>query len=324
MEGNNNEAEKEAKPSCCTRFKTSMHNAGRFIYNPDTKEVLGRGGLSWLKILAFYIGFYAILAGFWAACMIAFIRTLDPVAPTMQQMFSMMKDNPGMNYEPFTDTSKTMITFNRNDSKTYKDYVEKLTSVYSAYKNLTNVFDSTHKMCSVGNGSTLDVSCRFDVSVLGNYCTPENKFGYNLGEPCVLLRINRVFLWQPNGVTFDNANKCPSSSGQDCTKQNEFLKLPSTVKSNIETGFISVSCEGENEGDQDNIQAVTFYPEAGFPAYFYPYYNQDNYTSPLVMAKFKVIPGRVSLILCKLWTRDVIHDKNDLQGSIHFELFVDP
>lgn len=69
---------------------------------------------------------------------------------------------------------------------------------------------------------------------------------------------------------------------------------------------------------------MKFYPPGGFPAYFYPYYNQDGYMSPLVVAQFDVEKGRVSLILCKVWTRDIIHDKNDLQGSIHFELFVGP
>lgn len=49
MEGNNNEAEKEVKPSCCARFKTKMHNAGHFLYNSETKEVMGRSGMSWRK-----------------------------------------------------------------------------------------------------------------------------------------------------------------------------------------------------------------------------------------------------------------------------------
>lgn len=55
----------------------------------------------------------------------------------------------------------------------------------------------------------------------------------------------QVFLWQPNGITFDNKDKCLGKTGDDCKKQNEFLALPSTVRSEIQPGYISVSCEGE-------------------------------------------------------------------------------
>lgn len=320
MEGNNNEAEKDAKLSCCTRFKTSMHNAGHFIYNSDTGEVLGRGGLSWLKILCFYLVFYCVLVGFWATCMVGFIRTLDPVAPTMQKMFSMMKDNPGMNFEPFNDTSTTLITFNSSNTS-YITYVSQLSTVLSAYNESIS---ATQKLCSDNNGATLDTPCYFDLSLLGDNCTQDNSFGYEIGKPCVLLKINRVFLWQPNNLTFDRlqCSTDPEQKSSDCAKFVEFSKVRPAVKSDIVPGYISVSCEGENDGDRDNINKVTFYPPGGFPAYFYPYYNQDGYKSPLVMAQFDVKQGRVSLILCKVWTRDIIHDQIDLQGSIHFELFV--
>lgn len=329
MEGNNNEtAEKEAKPSCCVRFRTSMHNAGRFMYNSDTKEIMGRRGVSWLKVLCFYFVFYCMLAGFWAACMVAFIRTLDPVVPTMQKMFSMMKDNPGMSYEPFIiNTSATLINFNHTNTTTYDVYFQRLATIYSKGENDSTSSKYPLKSCSLYDGATPDIPCRFDMRTLGDNCTEMNKFGYNIGRPCVLLRINKVFLWEPNNVTFDYADKCSSpvdKTKDECKNQIDFLAIRPEVRSDIQPGFISVSCEGENDGDRDNIKSVTFYPSGGFPAYFYPYFNQDGYMSPLVMAQFDVVPGRVSLILCQIWTRDVIHDKNDLQGSVHFELFVDP
>ena len=36
-----------------------------------------------------------------------------------------------------------------------------------------------------------DPRCEFDIGKLGQYCTPPH-FGYDLGEPCVLVNLNRV------------------------------------------------------------------------------------------------------------------------------------
>ena len=34
--------------------------------------------------------------------------------------------------------------------------------------------------------------CSFDRSKLGQWCTPENYFGYNTTEPCIFVQMNRV------------------------------------------------------------------------------------------------------------------------------------
>jgi Sodium / potassium ATPase beta chain len=46
-------------------------------------------------ILLYYLGFYAVLAAFWAACLAAFMHTIDYSQPTQQHKYSMLKDNPG-------------------------------------------------------------------------------------------------------------------------------------------------------------------------------------------------------------------------------------
>lgn len=56
--------------------------------------------------------------------------------------------------------------------------------------------------CSFGNGGTDTyrdknkkreqiASCFVDNKQFGD-CNPENKFGYRLGEPCMLIKLNRV------------------------------------------------------------------------------------------------------------------------------------
>lgn len=37
--------------------------------------------------------------------------------------------------------------------------------------------------------------CKFVLEDLGNYCTMQNFFGYDVGRPCILLKMNRVSLF---------------------------------------------------------------------------------------------------------------------------------
>lgn len=43
--------------------------------------------------------------------------------------------------------------------------------------------------------------CEFDLSELGNECTPANNYGYEDNKPCVLLKINKVLLLLLNSST---------------------------------------------------------------------------------------------------------------------------
>merc|ERR1712241_1203943 len=53
-----------------------------FLWNPETKEFLGRTGMSWLKISVFYLIYYSCLAGFFMLMLLAFFATLSNDRPT--------------------------------------------------------------------------------------------------------------------------------------------------------------------------------------------------------------------------------------------------
>jgi sodium/potassium-transporting ATPase subunit beta len=87
---------------------------------------------------------------------------------------------------------------------------------------------------------------------------------------------------------------------------------------------IGVTCEGENDGDADNLGKVDFYPPKGFNFGYFPYLNADGYKSPLVFAQFSNLRrGTIVQVWCKLWEKNIKHHKNDKGGSVHFELLVD-
>jgi len=54
-----------------------------------------------------------------------------------------------------------------------------------------------------------------------------------------------------------------------------------------------LSCGGRNEEDKENLGNITFFPEQGFPGYYYPFRNQIGFRSPVV-AMHIVDPKRKS------------------------------
>lgn len=275
---------------------------------------MGRKPLEWGAVLLYYVFFYAFLAGFWAACMAGFLRTIDRSQPTQQGNFSMLKANPGMTFEPMVTTDNTIIEYSGNN---YSDLVTRMDSIlqpywdaYNALKNNTGT--QLQASCSAdGKNSARGYACVPDMSQIPDECNKANYYGYRSGAPCIFLRANKVYGFMPTpygNVTAETSQEVP---------------LPSpTLYKNYDPNYIGITCEGENDGDRDSIMNVTFYPPQGVPFYFFPYYNQPNYLPPFVMARFQVQPGRGLMVWCRLWAQNVKHDKTDVQGSIHFELFV--
>ncbi len=113
--------------------------------------------------------------------------------------------------------------------------------------------------------------------------------------------------------------------------------------------MIWVSCDGENSADREHIGNVTYTPFRGFPAYYFPYKNVPGYLSPIVALQFQkpegmffvkllifvdgksiepafcflVTAGVLINIECKVWAKNIVHDRQRRLGSVHFELLMD-
>jgi len=289
-------------------FGNKVRSCCNSIWNPQKKELLGRTGSSWAKIGAFYLIFYSCLAGFFAIMLVGFFSTVDNRKPTMQDLYSLIKQNPGMGYRPNVDKESTLVMFNMSDVDTYKPHVDNIL----AFLRDNNYTDENNNLTPGGPDG--DGKAVFDFGSIGSDCginlnKLENSFGFSAGQPCILLKINRVINWVPKNFT----------GVQDTEAEKEANK---TLKSFI-PNTIQVTCEGENDADIDNLGDVEFFPN-GFDYKYFPYTNAEHYRSPLVMAKFKnVKPGVVIQVWCKLWERGIKHHKNDKAGSVHFELLVD-
>lgn len=118
--------------------------------------------------------------------------------------------------------------------------------------------------------------CKFDLNKF-DQCTHEKSYGYNNSAPCIFLKLNRIYGWQPE--YFNDPTNLPD-------------EMPKTLKDHIqsleakERDQVWVSCKGENGADEEILGDAQYFPTQGFPSYFYPYVNTPGYLSPLVAVKF--------------------------------------
>ncbi|KAI1285956.1 Sodium/potassium-transporting ATPase subunit beta-2 [Halotydeus destructor] len=306
--------------------KGNDENGGfkQFLWNPDTKEFLGRSGSSWAKIIIFYIIFYACLAAFWALMLAIFYQTIDQQEPKWKLDESRIGSNPGLGFRPRPPAEKvesTLIWFKTSDKKGYEHWSSNLEEFLKPYTQPNaqgggeNAASATE--CTGNAGPEPGKYCPFEYDQLikpkpsvggkpGEACTATDSFGYSQGKPCVLIKLNRIYGWEP--VPYTTAN-FPAN-------------MPSPPTTN--PSGIYVTCEGENPADKEHIGPLEYFPNQVIESRYFPFTNQAGYLSPIVLVKFtSPSTGVLINVECKAWAQNIKHDRQDREGSVHFELLID-
>lgn len=139
---------------------------------------------------------------------------------------------------------------------------------------------------------------------MGANCVKQQNYGYDDGMPCVLLKLNKIFDWEP--VPYN------------------LSEVPEEIKNSYKDYAIKVTCQGELPADRENLGDISYYPDEGFHFKYYPYLNQQGYRSPLVFVQFEnPKTGILLMIECKAWAKNIIHNRLQKIGTIHFELLID-
>uniref|UniRef100_UPI003AAC48F0 sodium/potassium-transporting ATPase subunit beta-2-like n=1 Tax=Centroberyx gerrardi TaxID=166262 RepID=UPI003AAC48F0 len=218
-------------------------------------------------ILLFYLVFYLFLAGMFVLTMYVMLLTLDDYKPTWQDRLA----TPGMMIRPKGE--QLDISFSVSDTESWDGFVQNLNTFLAPYNNSYQV--QTNDNCvpdqyfiqedsgEVRNNPKR--SCQFNRTMLEECSGLTDRFyGYNRGQPCVLIKLNRVI------------GMLPGKDG--------------------ESPYVSCGAKryklGENEWkeDSDKIGPLAYFPPNGtFNLMYYPYYGkraQVNYTQPLVAVKY--------------------------------------
>ncbi|XP_044283334.1 protein ATP1B4 [Varanus komodoensis] len=261
-----------------------------FLWNPETRQCLGRTAQSWGLILLFYLVLYTFLAGMFAFCLYIMLLTLSPYTPTYRDRVA----PPGVMMRPYIRNTFN-IAFNISQRVTWEPYVENMEHFLQDYNDA--IQESKNIVCTPGQyfiqeeESSIKQACQFKRSELLN-CSgiDDQTFGFSLGQPCILLKMNRIIGYQPG-------------YGKPVT----------------------VSCKMQ-KGDESHLHEIKFYPSEAFDPMYFPYYGKRthvNYTQPVVAVQFTSVSRNHNMnIQCQLNGQGIINDYNNdrFLGRIIFTL----
>jgi sodium/potassium-transporting ATPase subunit beta len=285
--------------------RRDVERFSKFLWNPMKNQFMRRSDTEWARLLFFYFCFMGGLTVYASIAFGIYLEVyIDKNHPRANDE-NLLQGLPSVGFRPMPDHRFTMIRFVQGQPFSYKPFSDHIQALLYMYENQ---MQESEALIDCENLPEKDrprnKACRFLIDWLGPQCTWQMDYGYDWGQPCVLLKLNKIFNWMP--VPYNSTNCPPELRGQ-CTGMH-----------------VHVTCEGENPIDQENIGPFQFWPPTGYPIYYYPYLNQEGYRAPLVMVKFlKPTNGVVINVWCKAWAQNIKHHRQDAQGSIHFELLID-
>ncbi|XP_066514971.1 sodium/potassium-transporting ATPase subunit beta-2b [Hoplias malabaricus] len=276
--------------------KDDKKNAWKeFIWNPRTREFCGRTASSWGLIFLFYLAFYTFLAGLFSLTMYVLLLTLDDNTPTYQDRLA----TPGVMIRPKgTDLE---ILYTKENTESWDMHVQALDRFLSPYndsiQNQKNIVCTPDQYFYQEDSNNVKNnpkrSCQFKRSILGDCSGISDRFyGYNVGKPCIIIKLNRVI------------GLLPGKDGQP----------PSVI------------CSPKAD-DTDKMGEVAYFPQNGtFDRMYYPYYGkkaQVNYSQPLVAVKFLNITLNTEVnVECKIIANNILteNERDKFAGRVSFKL----
>ncbi|KAI3375577.1 hypothetical protein L3Q82_003700 [Scortum barcoo] len=215
-------------------------------------------------ILLFYLVFYLFLAGMFVLTMYIMLLTLDDYKPTLAGPPGHSRDDDSSEGRSAGDQFLGL-----RDWKAGTGFIKNLNSFPVPYQVQTNdncppdQYFIQEDSGEVRNNPKR--SCQFNRTMLEE-CSgiSDRYYGYNRGQPCILIKLNRVI------------GMLPGKDGQSPY---------------VTCGAKRYRVEKDEwREDSDKIGPLAYYPPNGtFNLMYYPYYGkkaQVNYTQPLVAVKF--------------------------------------
>jgi len=276
--------------------------------------------------------FVLLLTTIWACLFTAYYSSLDPFEPR----FVNKNRTPGMSFRARSENIySTLIHFKHGGSGNWQNLVSRFLDFIKFY----GFGKRPGSFIGCNWESKIDRNTRCGVSPIkwaahdtDTECTKPEKFGMYIGKPCMMIKLNKVYGWEPDPY-------------YNITEIMELPKMPRQLKDHIQKiwtknckgkgeekeakcpqlRMVWTSCEGETAADEENLGGVSYTPWQGFPGFYYPYLNQMHYLSPIVFIQFRnLTPGVIVQIRCKAWARNIQHDElNPRIGGVHFEMMMD-
>ena len=201
---------KRKQPQILAKFK-------KYFYDASKKEFAGRTLEHWMVTVLFYSIFYPVLIAFCMLLFQFFFLTIDknhpryhhkeryyeltatellengPLDTKVDNHLGLILPNPGMSFRPQPDYRSTLIRFVQGRPSSYKKYTDHIQAFLEMYEDKLQHGEVFIDCDQLSDGvRDKEKVCRFKVDWLGAGCNWQNDYGYDDGQPCVLLKLNKV------------------------------------------------------------------------------------------------------------------------------------
>ncbi|KAH8869295.1 Sodium/potassium-transporting ATPase subunit beta-1 [Schistosoma japonicum] len=217
----------------------------------------------WSHYLILYICLLTIMTGLLIIITQLIISNDQPYITGLDSPLAL---SPGLGMRPRNNFMTTLIAYSASDPQTYMPYVQDIRTFLYFYEEVNIQPQDGFATCDkVKSPDDVDLVCKFYPHDMG-VCVKENNFGYDRSQPCVIMKINKVYGWLP-----DIVNKTLSN--------NPLLR-----------------CRGQDKLNWWKLHS-------GFFSHLYfPYLMQVAYRSPLVAVQFSSPKRHVLLMVrCELF-----------------------
>lgn len=303
-------------------LRKRLRSLGDRVWDKEKKAFVGRNSIEWVKLCFFYAMFYLLLAGLFIAMTTILMVVIPKDRPLRilghSTMAVLTPLNPGLGFRPHANpphTETIILYFHSNgtitsDSKNH--YVKSLNDFLEPYKQSSTQVDCPDR--NSRSGMDPKQSCQFHNSV--SQCDYQNGYGYDDAEPCILIKLNRIYGWTSGG-----AATCPSNEDKSDGKG-----------SILGPGDIRIKCAGETAGDIDVIRSIRYFSYNGDSVLcgdipndsrYFPFRSQPDYLSPYVWAKFDIQKNVLISIVCKAYADNIDSiSKVHMRGMLRFKIII--
>lgn len=294
--------------------KTRLEALRDFFYNSEEGSCLGRTPKLWLRVFVFYLFFYIGLAAFWAACMWGLLNTINEDTPTYTLDSSIIGSSPGLASRPVPPEGRESILTYSQVKKSWlssSDWLPSVDEFLQEYQTTVN----NSKECNYTSGrDDENMVCDVDINSWGD-CKPNGTFIPNV---CMFFKINKIFEWKPD--YYKDLESLPQEMPEDLKNViNDTFYLFPAAKNKV-----WLSCEGRNQDDQQHLGTIKYYPEQGFPGYYFPFRNQIGFRSPIVAMRILEPKHDVVINLeCRAWARNIEQDRKEQIGVLNYKIKIE-
>ncbi|CAH0726366.1 unnamed protein product, partial [Brenthis ino] len=265
-----------------------------------------------------YLVMYICIIIFFSICMCGLLSAMDERIPYFTLAESIIGDNPGMGHRPLIYEEGALIWYDADNNTQIKKYVDNINEFLAPYENRSLLINQGENQLECGNTKPpRNKVCFFDVKLLGP-CSKENDFGFKNRTPCIIIKLNKLFDWNPD--FFDDPGDLPHDMPPDIL---QYINSTTTLQHRRK---VWVSCKGERPADAEALGPLMYWPYPGLPQTYFPYDNTPGYLSPLVAVQLTNPKlHQIINIRCRAWARNIRFTESlkERLGSTHFEIMID-